>query len=200
MNVTVIGSGNIGGTLGAAFARAGHTVAFGVRDPATATPPEGAPDGVEVVDVAGALARADVVVLALPGPAVAGLVGEHSAVLDGRLVIDATNTMSGGTANSHDVITTAVPGVRYARAFNTLGVENLREPEIAGERADMFFSAADADRSTVADLIQAVGLRPVWVGENTHDTVDGVLRLWFALARSHGRHLAFRVLTDTGQV
>jgi predicted dinucleotide-binding enzyme len=199
MDVTVIGSGNIGGTLGTAFARAGHDVTFGVRAPLTARP-EGAPDDVEVTDVAGALARADVIVLALPGPAVAGLVREHSAVLDGRLVIDAANNMGGRPANSHDVITTAVPGVRYARAFNTLGVENLREPEFAGERADMFFSAAEADQRTVADLIDAMGLRPVWVGENTHDTVDGMLRLWFALARRHGRHLAFRMLTDTGQI
>jgi 8-hydroxy-5-deazaflavin:NADPH oxidoreductase len=201
MDVTFIGLGNIGGTLGTALARAGHTVTFGVRDPENASRPEGAPDGVEVIDVAGALARVDVVVLALPGPAVADLVAEHSPALDGPLVIDATNNIGGGgPANGHDLITTAVPGVRYARAFNTLGWENLRDPEFAGERADMLFSAAAADRPTVTELIDAVGLRPVWVGENTHDTVDGLLPVWFALARTHGRHLAFRVLTDTGQV
>jgi len=33
MNIGIIGAGNVGGTLGARWARNGHTVAFGVRDP-----------------------------------------------------------------------------------------------------------------------------------------------------------------------
>ena len=47
-------------------------------------------------------------------------------------------------------------------------------------------------------LITAVGLRPVWVGDGTHgaDLLDGLTRLWFALAinQGRGRHLAFRML------
>jgi predicted dinucleotide-binding enzyme len=33
MNISIIGAGNIGGTLGRKWAAAGHTVVFGVRDP-----------------------------------------------------------------------------------------------------------------------------------------------------------------------
>jgi hypothetical protein len=40
----------------------------------------------------------------------------------------------------------------------------------------------------------------VWVGEGTQDAIDGVLRLWFALSQRFGRHVAFRVLTDSGDV
>jgi hypothetical protein len=47
------------------------------------------------------------------------------------------------------------------------------------------------------ELIQAVGLRPMYLGDGQQDVVDGVLRLWFALAvgQGHGRELAFRTLT-----
>ena len=33
MRIAIIGAGNVGGGLGAAFTRAGHEVVFGVRDP-----------------------------------------------------------------------------------------------------------------------------------------------------------------------
>ena len=36
MKIAVIGAGNVGGTLGKRWARAGHEVAFGARNPADA--------------------------------------------------------------------------------------------------------------------------------------------------------------------
>ena len=148
--------------------------------------------------VAEALAGADVVVLAIPGPTVGPFVDEHAGALAGKLVIDATNNIGGhGPANGHDLIAARVPELRYARAFNSLGVENLRNPRFGAETADMFFSASDADAATVSDLVAAVGLRPVHVGSDSQEIVDGVLRLWFALSKSRGRHLAFRVLDDS---
>jgi len=196
-NVAVIGTGRIGGTLGRAFARAGHQVTFGIRGPADGT--AAGDSGATEATIAGALAAADIVVLTVPGPAVAGLIAEHTGPLAGKLIIDATNKIGGdGPANSHTDVA-AVTGARYARVFNSLGVENLADPHFGTETADMIYSAPEADRPAVEDLIRAVGLRPVYAGEGAHEVVDGVLRLWFALAigQGRGRHLAFRVLDDT---
>ena len=33
MRIAIIGTGNVGGTLGRAWARQGHEIVFGVRDP-----------------------------------------------------------------------------------------------------------------------------------------------------------------------
>lgn len=196
MRIAVIGTGHIGSTLGRAFAAAGHEVTFGSRDPGA----DGdAPGGgtATVADVATALDGAEVVVLAVPGPAVAGVVREHAPALGGRLVVDCANVIGTGPANSHDVVTAAAPGVRYARAFNSLGVENLQQPRFGDEVADMFVTSSADDRATVEELVRAVGLRPVWVGEGGQELLDGVLRLWFALSRVTGRrHLAFKVLDD----
>jgi predicted dinucleotide-binding enzyme len=191
MNVAIIGTGFIGGTLGRAFARAGETVVFGSRHPES-DEMAGEP-GVRVTSVSEALDAADVIVLALPGQAVAQLVAEHGPALAGKLVVDATNQMGQPVANARG----RLPGnIRYARAFNTLGGENFADPVFADGPADLFFSAPEADRSTVETLISDVGLRPVFVGADQEDIIDALFRLWIALAigQGRGRRLALRLL------
>lgn len=197
MTIAVLGAGHIGGTLGAAFARAGHAVTLGVRDPSSPAAAAALGSGVRISGVAEALQGAEVALLAVPGRAVDALVREHAAALAGLLVVDASNSMGGGgPADSHDAVLAAVPTARYARAFNSLGWENFAEPRFGATVADLFFSSAEDDRATVEALIEAVGLRPAYLGPDQHEVVDGVLRLWFALAigQGRGRHLAFRVL------
>src|SRR4051794_41620573 len=91
MDIAVIGTGFIGGTLGRAFASAGERVVFGSRHPESDSL-KGEP-GVAVASVGEALDAADVIVLAVPGQAVAQLVAEHGDALRGKLVVDATNQM-----------------------------------------------------------------------------------------------------------
>jgi hypothetical protein len=60
----------------------------------------------------------------------------------------------------------------------------------------MFFSAPEADRTSVEELVDAVGLRPVYVGADQEELIDAIFRLWIALAigQGRGRRLALRVL------
>jgi 8-hydroxy-5-deazaflavin:NADPH oxidoreductase len=199
MNVAVIGTGGIGTTLAKAFARDGHRVVLGSRTAADESSPGELSHAPTVRSVGSAIAGSEIVVLAVPGRAVAALLAEHHGALAGKLVVDATNIIGGGPAHSRLALATAAPTARYARALNTLGVENLADPRFGDEVADMFFSTAETDRTVVESLIRAVGLRPVYLGPDQEDVVDGVLRLWFALAvgRQRGRHLAFRVLERT---
>ncbi len=133
------------------------------------------------------------IILAIPGAAVAELAAEHAAALAGKLVIDATNQMGAPIANARASLP---PSVRYARAFNTLGGENMADPMFGGERADMFFSAPVGDRDTVETVIEAVGLRPIYVGEDQEAIIDALFQLWVALAmrQGRGRRLALRLL------
>ena len=197
MTVAVIGTGFIGGTLGRAFARAGHPTVFGSRDPSTDTATAAQDSGATTASVADAIGQADTVILAVPATAVEDLLTAFGDKLAGKLVVDAANTVPGPVAHHAGLVARLAPEARYARAFNTLGGENLAEPVFDGTPADMFYSAPEADRPTLDTLITAVGLRPMYLGEDQQDTVDSVLRLWFALAvgQGHGRHLAFRTLT-----
>jgi 8-hydroxy-5-deazaflavin:NADPH oxidoreductase len=188
MRIAVIGTGNIGGTLGGKWQAAGHDVVYGGRS----ARPDG-PGGAPVAAVADALGDADIVLFAVPGPAVADIAAGNAAALDGKVVIDATNRIGQAEVNNHTAITQAAPGARYARAFNTLGWENFAEPPPG---ANLFFAADEGARAVTEELIGAVGLEPAFVGDaSAVATVDGVAQLWFALVKQSGnRKLAFRIV------
>src|SRR5579885_1121563 len=101
MDIAVIGTGFIGSTLGQALSRSGHRVLSGSRQP-----------GAGERSIADAVAGAEVVILAMPGAAVAAFAAENEAALGGKVVIDATNRMGEAVANSRAALP---PTVRYAR-------------------------------------------------------------------------------------
>ena len=191
MKIAVIGKGNIGGSLGRKWRAAGHDVVYGARDGSG----EG-PGGAPVLGIGDALKDADVVLLAVPGRVVPDVVSEHRAALAGKTVIDAVNRIGAPEFNSRAIIAEAAPQARYVRAFNTLGWENFASP-LPG--TDLFFAADPAARSAAEELIEAVGLRPAFVGDaGATATVDALLPLWFALVQQNGgnRRLALRTVTE----
>ena len=188
MKIAVIGAGNIGGTLGASWEKAGHEVTYQLRDP---DKKKGA------VPLGQDLDKADVVLLAVPGSAVVEFVKEHSKALDGKILIDATNNFGAPSSNSWHELFKAIPEAELYRAFNTLGFDVLENPQVGGEKADLFYCGPEKDAPVVERLIEDAGLRPIRVGGmDAVDTVDGVLRLWFTLAQTRGRRIAFRLISD----
>jgi hypothetical protein len=202
MRIAIIGSGNIGSTLGAKWAAAGHEIVFGVRDPASDKARKAAASvaaGATLTTPMHALASGEVVLLAIPGDAVAATLADAGAALDGKIVIDATNRFGSPVVNNLAVIAAAAPGAILYRAFNSLGWESFAEPVIDGVQVDLLYCGPDGPtRSVVEQLIAAVGLRPVWIGDQQYVTaVDAVGQIWIALAfgQGMGRRLAFKVLT-----
>jgi predicted dinucleotide-binding enzyme len=146
-----------------------------------------------VAPIAAALAASEVLVVAIPGDAVDGFVAENAAALDGKLVIDASNRMGAPVMNSAATYREAAHSARYARGFNSVGVECLIDPLFDGAPIDLFYSSPASDQGTVHELMACSGLRPVCVGDDPN-VVDGVCRLWIALVfgQGHGRELGFR--------
>jgi 8-hydroxy-5-deazaflavin:NADPH oxidoreductase len=191
MKLAVIGTGNIGGSIGSRWLKAGHEVVFGSRNPSPA-----GPGGAPVLAVGDALAGADVVLLAVPGPAVPDVIGTHRAALAGKIVIDAVNRIGQPEINCRSLLADAVPDARYVRAFNTLGWENFAGP-LPG--TSLFFAADAAARPVAEELISAVGLDPVYLGDaGAAGTVDALVPVWFALVQQHGgnRRIALRVVQE----
>jgi len=186
MRIAAIGKGNIGGTLGTRWAAAGHEVRFGVRDP-----------GPEEHGVGGAIEASEVVLLAVPGGAVDDVLTEHGEALGGRLVIDATNAVGADRMSHVEEIASAAPTATVVRAFNTVGWEVFDDPAFDAGSADLFWCGPDESVAAVEELVRAIGMDPVRVGDlDRVNVVDGVARLWFALVFGGGRprRLAFRVL------
>ncbi len=191
--IAVIGSGNIGGTIGRALARAGLDVVFGSRDPLASK--AAGETAARVATVAEAVAEADTVLLAVPGGGVPALLRDHGAALDGKLVVDASNNFPGPVLNAAAAVAELAPGARYARAFNSQPWESYAEPTWDGVRGDLVFTArAGADEVRVAELIEAVGLRPYYVGPDKQDLADAVLWLLFPELERSGRHVGLHIL------
>jgi 8-hydroxy-5-deazaflavin:NADPH oxidoreductase len=162
MNITTIGKGNIGGGLARRWERAGHDVT---------------PLGKDGGDASGA----DVVLLAVPGGAIADALGKVSG-LDGKVVIDATNIFSDRNEQyeslAHEV--KAHTNGPVAKAFNanfaTL-YDQVREQRVP---PGCLYAADEEAREVTEQLIRDAGYEPVSVGgiENARaleDFVPGVL-------------------------
>jgi len=190
--IAVIGAGNIGGTLGEAWTRAGHEVTFGVRDPDGRDGREG-----RFATPQAAVADAGIVLFAVPGSVADATVRALEPSLHGKVIIDATNRIGTPTACCQVLQDLASDHMPVYRAFNSLGWETFHDPHYGDEVADLFYSGPDGPaRAQVEGLISDVGLRPIYVGTDP-SVVDGALRLWFALVANQkvGRRIALKVLT-----
>jgi 8-hydroxy-5-deazaflavin:NADPH oxidoreductase len=198
MRIAVIGAGNIGGTLGQKWAGQGHTVVYGVRDPAGVRAELGAE--VTAVSPSAAVAQADVVLFAIPGRAVTAVLAEMGDALDGKIIIDATNQVGQPVMHSLDALRQAAPTSPLYRAFSTLGWENFANPVLGGQVVDLFYCGEgdEAANTVVFQLISDIGLNPIYIGgQNQTDILDALTRLWFTLGlqQGRGRQLAFKMLT-----
>jgi predicted dinucleotide-binding enzyme len=205
MNVAVLGTGNIGGTLGRKWASVGHHVMYGVRDvhaPKAQALLASSTADMAIDTLARAIAFGEVVLFAVPSSAVEAIVEAHAPALADKIVIDATNNI-GASAMSHlPTFAARTPTASVFRAFNYLGWENFAAPQFGTLQADLFYCGPDVPqaRQVVEQLIVDIGLRPVRIGGAEHaDLLDGLLRLWFTLAveQRMGRHLAFKLLNPS---
>lgn len=209
------GTGQQGRGLAQRLAHAGVDVVLGSRDPVRAletvagwTRPPGA-EPIDVADNAAAVARARVVVLAVPFTSVDVTLHDVQAhFADGTLVVDLTVpvTFTGGkmaivdvpegSAGEH-VRALLPPAVRLACAFKTLPAHLLGaglEPLDCDE-----FVCGDSDeaRQEAAALVALLpGLRPVDVGPLSRArSIEHLTVLAIAINRRHKIHDArFRVV------
>lgn len=200
MNIAILGAGNIGGTLGRKWAAAGHSLVYGVRDPASpkAQALRALDPAARLLTVAEALAAADTVLVSTPHAAVAEIAQTHAPALAGKFLVDATNAFGAPVVNNVQTLQTAAPTAVVCRAFNSLGWEHFAEPQLEGRQLDHFFCGPDGEpRAVMERLIAEIGLRPIWVGGyETLPVVDALGTLWVTLAfrRGLGRGLALKLL------
>jgi len=205
MRIGIIGAGMVGGTLGTRWARAGHEVAWGVRDPAAGKVVSlcgAAGHGARAATVAEAAAGAEVVVLATPWRAVAEAVAACGD-LAGRILLDTTNPLapdlSGlavlpGNSGGQEVARLA-PGAQVVKIFNTVGFNVMADPHFGDRAATMLYCGDDqAAKAVAATLAAELGLEAVDAGPLAKaGLLEYAALLWIHLAMSQrlGREIAF---------
>jgi 8-hydroxy-5-deazaflavin:NADPH oxidoreductase len=172
MNIAILGAGNVGGSLASAAVKAGHEVVVSASSAASAQEAAATSGAHAAGSNAEAVAAADVVVLAVPHGAVAGIVDEVGDALTGKVVVDATNplndtysdlTTSGGSAAEQ--LQQQLPSAAVVKALNTVFASRYSTPTEDGQPLDAFLAADDEQaKTTVSELVQSLGFRPVDVG------------------------------------
>lgn len=166
--IDVLGRGRVGAALAARWQETGHDVVLVDR----ATPLREA---------------AEVVLLAVPASVVVEVVTARAEQLAGRLLIDATNDVSGGIPNLAGAIQAAAPGARVVKAFNTVFATFFESP-VGPEVADLAYCADEGPRELVEQLIADAGFRPVDAGPlSAAPDLEGLARLVIRTAMVVGR-------------
>ncbi len=223
MRIAVIGSGNVGGTLGRRWAALGHEVVFGVRDPGRGASAikggagdQALPAGARIATPNEAVRssdgqRADVVLFATPWKAVAEAIAELApGALDGVALFDATNPLGPGLrletgpdgSSGAEQIQAMVPGAHVVKVFNTTGFDNMRDPVYAGAPSVMFYAGDHAGAKSIAhSLAAALGFDAVDAGALVRAReLEHLAVLWISLAMGAagapavGRDFAFRLM------
>ncbi len=199
MTITIIGAGNIGGTLAEKWKAAGNEILIGARNPndaETLTWAQGI--GAHVLSILEAVSKAEAVLIATPGKVVLDLAASLGPALGGKLVMDATN-MAGplGTAPGFDALKRA--GGDVVKVFNCTGWENLADVHYGDEVADMFMAGgSEGAKATVRDLAKAVGFAECYDlgADDKVPILEGFALVWIDLAifQKMGRGMAFRLM------
>ena len=194
MRIAIIGAGNVGGGLGTAFSAVGHDVVYGARDPdSPKTQAALAASGGRATDPASAVDGADVIVFALRWDAVPDTISALPS-LDGRIVIDAMNRFGTPTSTTEDLVA-LLPGARLVKCFNTIGAENFVTGRSRSAPAAMFAAGDDPDAKRVAlELAAEIGFRAEDAGGLANaKPLEEMVKVWLALAGTHGRGVGFAV-------
>lgn len=209
MKIAIIGAGNVGGALGKAWAKAGHMILFGVRDPAggkTKPPLAEIGSGAVSLVIPDAVRQTEIVVLATPWNAVPEVI-KVMGDLKGKIIIDCTNplflnaegslslSLGSSTSGAEEVARLAV-GARVVKAFNTYGWENFADSSYPGYgdlKPIMFYCGDDDDAKEVVDrLARDLGFDPVDTGGlGMARSLEPLALLWIRLAVRRGRNPNF---------
>jgi 8-hydroxy-5-deazaflavin:NADPH oxidoreductase len=208
MKIAIVGAGNVGGTLGAAWAqKAGHEIFFGVRDPAaakTAALAQKIGGKARAGTPAQAAAAGDFIVLTTPWPAAEAAVRSLGDV-SGKIILDATNPLAmgpdglsleiGHSTSAGEKVQGWAKGASVFKTLNTTGFGNMANPVFHGEKSLMFVAGDDAaNKPKVIDLVAALGFDVIDAGPlRNARLLEAHAMLWIELSlkRGLGRDWAF---------
>jgi 8-hydroxy-5-deazaflavin:NADPH oxidoreductase len=208
MKIAIIGAGNVGGTLGTAWAqKAGHDIFFGVRDAKSektqallrtlggkaraGTAPEAAAFG-------------DFIVLTTPWPQAEAAIRSMGDVT-GKIILDATNPLARGpdgisleighSTSAGEKVQGWAKGASVFKTLNTTGFGNMANPIFNGVKSVMFVAGDDAaNKPKVIELVGGLGFDVIDAGPlRNARLLEAHAMLWIdlALARGLGRDWAF---------
>ncbi|HEX2856138.1 MAG TPA: NADPH-dependent F420 reductase [Propionibacteriaceae bacterium] len=154
---TIIGTGSMASAIGGVLADGGSSVAYVAHDQIGSAPLAG-----------------DVIVLAVPYPAVAGIIETYGDQFDGKVVVDISNPLNFETFDSLVVpvgssaaaeIQSALPKATVLKAFNTTFAGTLVGKQLGAVPTTVLIAGDDGSaKAVLASAIEAGGVAAVDAG------------------------------------
>lgn len=217
MKIGILGSGEVGRTLGSAFLAEGHQVMLGTRTPSKEelVTWKASNKGAQTGLFADAAAFGEILVLAVSG-SVAETVVALSGVqhFNGKIVIDASNPIAPQppTAGVLHFFTSLedslmerlqrlLPGAKFVKAFNSVGNTLMYKPALPGGTPTMFICGNDAQaKTTVTGILIRFGWEVEDMGQaEAARAIEPLCLLWCipGFLRNEWSH-AFKLLKSQG--
>ena len=208
MKIAVLGTGGVGAALGTRWAKLGHQVIYGSREPTSekvqALVARGG-SGASAARGLDAIAASEAIAFAVPWPA-AQITLELLGDLGGRVLIDCTNPLKpdlsgielGYTTSAAEQIAAWAPSARVVKAFNTASTKVMNDPSFGDHRATMFYCGDDVEaKSMVRQLIADLEFEPVDAGplaSARYLEPLAMLYIHLAFKQGWGSNCAFKVM------
>jgi 8-hydroxy-5-deazaflavin:NADPH oxidoreductase len=144
--IAIIGKGNVGSALQRGLTQAGHEVKAVGKDP----------EGIRA-----AAAWGEVVILAVPFPAMDEVARALDKSVQGKVVVDATNAVTadfqlalGFTTSGAEELQKKLPTAKVVKAFNTVFAEHMATGKVKGEKLTLLVAG---DSATAKEQILTMG-------------------------------------------
>ena len=213
MKIGIIGSGNMGRSLGVRFAKAGHEVFFGARRAETAeAAAQLAGGGARAGSNEEAAAFGEVLIWTVRSTDPAEVL-QDAGLLDGKTVVDLNNRNYAEDVKGGAWFETAIgealqenaPAAKVVKAFNTIAMEafDTTPEKLRQAGAQVFLAGEDAGaREAVSRIARDIGFGSVDLGAGVAamraaEALGDVIRLLIIDGGHGGRaHLGFSMLPE----
>jgi len=207
VKIAVLGTGNVGGTLGRRWSNAGHDVCFGSRDPGSEKVQKLLSEAPRATacTLRDAAAKSDAILLATPWNTTQATISGLGNI-DGKILIDCINPLNetfsglthGHSISAAEVVAQWAPTARVVKAFNTVSAKVMANPAFGEQPATLFYCGDDADaKLAVHQLASDLGFEPVDAGPLANARYLeplAMLYIHLAVRGGFGSNTAFKIM------
>ena len=206
MNISIIGTGNIGAALANLIAKhTSHSLTIGSRD---SKPTPDLQGRATITTPAEAVRANEVVILATPFPALSEVVRTlgGAEALAGKILVDVSNPLTpdmlgvtvSGQDSAGETVARTFPGARVVKAFNTVFAPVLAAQQPGQDVANaptVFVAGDDADaKARIVALATELGFDALDAGALTNSRyLEGTLEQMIQLAKGQGLGMDIRL-------
>lgn len=192
--IGIIGSGEVGQTLGGGFLKYGYDVMIGTRDVSKLSDWKSkAGANAKIGSIEETAGFGDIIILAVKGLAAEELVKKLASSLSGKTVIDTTNPIAAAPPENgvlryftdinqslFELLQKAAPQANFVKAFNSVGSHFMINPSFPGGEPTMFIAGNNDDaKKQVSSILEKFGWEVADMGKaEAARALESLCMLW----------------------